>query len=37
MKNEDVSHVLNVGVGTRTNVTVSRWATYLKRKKNRIR
>ena len=28
VKNEDVSHVLNVGVGTRTNVTVSRWATY---------
>ena len=28
VKNEDVSHVLNVSVGTRTNVTVSRWATY---------
>lgn len=28
VKNEDMSHTLNVGVGTRTNVTVSRWASY---------
>lgn len=28
VKNEDASHVLNVGVGTRTNVMVSRWASY---------
>lgn len=28
VKNEDVSHVLDVGVGTRTNITVSRWAAY---------
>lgn len=28
VKNEAVSHTLNAGVGTRTNVTVSRWAAY---------
>lgn len=28
VKNEDASHVLNVGIGTRTNVMVSRWASY---------
>lgn len=28
VKNEDVLHALNVGVGTRTNVTVSRWESY---------
>lgn len=28
VKNEDMLHTLNVGVGTRTNVTVSRWASY---------
>ncbi|MCD8184752.1 MAG: starch-binding protein [Bacteroides sp.] len=28
VKNEDMLHTLNVGVGTRTNVTVSRWEAY---------
>lgn len=28
VKNEDMLHTLNVGIGTRTNVTVSRWESY---------
>lgn len=36
VKNEDVSHTLNVGVGTRTNVTVSRWAAYFEEEPDEV-
>lgn len=37
VKNEDASHVLNVGVGTRTNVMVSRWASYFEEEPGEVK